>query len=222
MQIDNFFQYVRIFDSYLSVIVISLLTITLSIKAVKQKKQTGEWSYIRLILIGAFVSFCWLTIWEFLFAQTSIDRIISRDIFGINSQGFSIYNIGLAFIITFGLTLVFYGNGWESLYYTPILILFGMLAFHLFTGYSDWLRPYIYGAAFISLLFLYFTAFRIRDNGSLGLAIMFTLAISVLILPSLLGSSIPYLGTILNLASNSFGLFFATGYFKPFKKVGGV
>ncbi|TFF89244.1 MAG: hypothetical protein EU549_01295 [Promethearchaeota archaeon] len=220
MEINIFFDYLNILYLYLSIIVIPLLTFILSFKAVKQRKTTGKWSYIRLLVIGGLFAFSWITIWKFLFDETSINIIISKELYGIDAPGFSLYNIGLLLLVTFGLTIVFYGNGLESMYYAPFLIFFGMLAFHLVTGFSAWLRIYTYIIGFISLIFLYFTGLRIRDNGSLGLAIIFTLAIAALLLRGIDGSFI--LRTILNLGYNIFGLVFAAGYFKPFKKVGGV
>lgn len=221
MTVEDIFLTLGILESYLSITIIPILSIILIIKAVKQKKRTGEWSYIRLLIIGAFLSFCWLLFWEFLFDRTNIKELIPIEIFGQHSSNFSIYNFGLLLIVTFGLTLITYANGWRSMYFTPFFVLIGMFIFFLITGFGEWLLPYIYTSAILSLIFLYITAFRIKDNGSLGLAIMFSLVLSTIIVPDLVRSFIPQIGLYLNYAYHFFGIFLATGYFNPLKKVGG-
>jgi hypothetical protein len=91
---------------------------------------------------------------------------------------FGLYNTLVAMMITIGLTLIFYINRVEFLYYAPIFFFTGMYIFYLFTGFDSWLEDYTTYGGVASIIFLFFTAFRVKDNGALGIAIFFALAFS--------------------------------------------
>ena len=115
-------------------------------------------------------------------------------------------------MVSLGLCLVFYANRLESLYYLSLFIFGGMIIFYYLTGFDAWLEFYIQIAAIISLVFIYFTGFRIKDNGALGLAVFFTLAFSTLII------EMTYVTQILILSYNIFVVILSLGYFRVFKE----
>ena len=114
---------------------------------------------------------------------------------------------------TFALSMVFYANQWESFYYMPFFFFGALTVLYIFTGFYIFLMPYIYITSIIGLTFIYITSFRLKDNGALGIGIFFTLAFM-----TLFTGDIPPTGNILTLIYCVFGLFFAFGYFRPFKQ----
>jgi hypothetical protein len=88
-----------------------------------------------------------------------------------------------------------------------------MFIVFLFTEIAIFLIPYVFAGGVIAVVFLFATAFRLKDNSSLGLAIFATL-----IFPTLFSfAEKTPVGQIFNLAYPIFGILFALGYFKLFK-----
>jgi hypothetical protein len=107
---------------------------------------------------------------------------------------------------------VFYANGFETLYYSSAFIFGGMFITFLLTDYAGFLIPYIFTGGTIAVTFLFVTGFRLKDNGSLGLAIF-----ASLIFPTLISEK-TIIGQLMSLAYPIFGIILAFGYFKPFKE----
>jgi hypothetical protein len=66
--------------------------------------------------------------------------------------------------------------------------------------------------AVFGLLFFYITGFRLKDNGSLGLGIFFTIAFASVIA----GENV--VGDILTFLIAIMGMIIALGYFQPYKQ----
>ena len=64
----------------------------------------------------------------------------------------------------------------------------------------------------MAIIFLFYTGFKYKENGSLGLAIFFLLAVMVLLID---GAA----ATFFNSGYIIFGVIFSLGVFKPFKEV---
>jgi len=115
-------------------------------------------------------------------------------------------------MITAGLTMISYINRIEFMYYTPIAFFTGMYVFYLITGFTGWIEDYITLGGMASVLFMFFTAFRVKDNGALGIAIFFSLAFSTQFIHDTL------IARIIMVSYVVFIIIFSLGLFKPFKQ----
>jgi hypothetical protein len=88
-----------------------------------------------------------------------------------------------------------------------------MFIVFLLTEIAIFLIPYVFAGGVIAIVFLIATAFRLKDNSSLGLAIFATL-----IFPTLMIAENTIVIQIFSLTYPIFGILFALGYFKLFKK----
>ncbi|MHA1916398.1 MAG: hypothetical protein ACW986_18160 [Promethearchaeota archaeon] len=197
--------------NYLSIIVIPIMTIILGVRIVREKQKQGKYNIIRLITFCIFVSLSWMLLWEFLYESTGLNTFLPEDMI-ISIYTFSFYSFGLGIVISLALGIVFYANRLESLYFSSAFIYAGMFITFLLTGYTGFILPYIFIGGVISVTFLYFTGFRLKDNGSLGLAIF-----ASLIFPTLISEK-TIVGQLMSIAYPIFGLILAIGYFKPFKE----
>jgi len=132
--------------------------------------------------------------------------------YGGNYNGFNIYSLVIGLIASMSITIVTLANRWDFLQYTSLFFYGGMILLYAFTGFDAFLEPYIYFAGGGSIIFLYFTAFRVKDNGALAMAIFFTLAFGTVILDVALitGFSVVIYNIVI--------LVFSLGWFKPFKQ----
>ncbi|MHA1148046.1 MAG: hypothetical protein ACTSR8_07345 [Promethearchaeota archaeon] len=163
-------------ENIISIILIPGSAIYLTKKLLNEKKETGNYNYIRLMIIGVFFSLSFLTIMETLYDSGLLKGIITEKEFGQYSDNYSLYNLGLGVMVTFGVTMIFLANRLEAFYYSAFFFFAGIIIFYYLTGFDAWLVPYINFAAVFSLIFLYYTGIRIKDDAPLGLAIIFTFA----------------------------------------------
>jgi len=192
-----------------SAIFIPLATLVLGRKLLKDKKTTGQYNMVRLLIFITFLDFSILALTEFIVKDVLLRAPAVSDPYNAT---FGLYNILVAVMITLGLTLIFYINRVEFLYYTPIFFFTGMYIFYLLTGFDSWLEDYTTLGGVASIVFLFFTAIRVKDNGALGIAIFFTLAFSTQFTDDALVSRIVIISYVV------FIIFFSLGLFKPFKQ----
>jgi len=192
-----------------SAIFIPLATLVLGRKLIKDKKASGRFNMVRVLIFLTFLDFSILTLTE----------VIANDILATPpviivpyDATFGLYNILVAMMITIGLTLIFYINRVEFLYYTPIFFFIGMYVFYALTGFNGWIEDYIIIGGAASVLFMFFTGIRVKDNGALGLAIFFALAFSTQF------THVPLVSRIVIISYVVFIIFFSLGLFKPFKQ----
>lgn len=209
---DLFLQGVQNIGYILSVIVIPLATIIIGRTLLKEKKSTGKLNDIRAIIFFIFFSFSNLVILEFFVRYQIYNSPFLAELFNGSLQGFNLYSLIVGLIASLGLMMVAVANRWDFLHYTSLFIFGGMILLYMLTGFDVILEPYIYLAGGASILFLYLTAFRVKDNGALALAIFFTLAFGTVIFNVAL---ITGLGVLLY---NVVILIFSFGWFKPFKQ----
>lgn len=205
------FNLIEAITNYLGTIIILIMTIILGIRIWREKKNLGKYNIIRIITCGIFLTLTWMLIWEFLYESAGLDTILSEDLI-ISINTFSLYSFGLGLVITLALGIVFYANQWESLYFSSTFIFVGMFITFLLTEYTGFLLPYVFTGGVISVIFLFITGFRLKDNGSLGLAIF-----ASLIFPTLISEK-TIIGQLLSIVYPIFGIILAIGYFKPFKE----
>ena len=194
----------------LSATAIPLAAIILGVKLFREKRRVGKYNYVRLIIFTVFTCFATLSVLEYL-THLNIFPWLNL-IFGYSTTEINLYSILIGTMVSLGLVLVAYANRWEMLYFTPLVFFGGMVVFYFATGFDAWLEMYIQIAGVIVLVFLYFTALRVKDNGALGLAIFFTLVFSTVIIDMSL------INQFIIIAYNIFMMVFVLGYFRVFKK----
>lgn len=204
---------------YFDAFVIPLATAIVGYKLVKEKRQSGKFNPIRMIIFLIFLSFSALGIIEFLVSVLPIKLTLLDEWFGGGIDNFDIYGFIIGTMVSLGVTMVFYAYRWESLYYFMGFIYGGMFIFYLVTGYDAWLETYITLGGILGIVFLYFTAFRVKDNGALGLAIFFTIAFATLAIDFGVDVVNHWVTQISILVYSIFILIFSLGLFKPFKEV---
>lgn len=198
---------------YLDAILIPVATAIVGRKLLKDKKVTGTYNPIRALIFGIFLSFSALGIIEFFLAVSPFELTLLDEWFGEGIENFDLYGFLIGTMVTLGLTMIFYANRWEFLYYSAIFFYGGMLLLFLFTGFDAFLETYIMIAGAVGVIFLYFTGIRVKDNGALGLAIFFTIAFGTILIDN------HWVAQISILVYSVFILIFSLGYFKPFKEV---
>lgn len=205
---DILIENLRIIGYLLSATIIPFASLIIGRKIIKEKKETGRYNYIRLIVFAIFSCFAVMSVLEYLVELS----LFPNELFGYNISSVNFYSILIGTMVSLGLSLVFYANRWEPFYFFSIFIFGGMVIFYYLTGFCAWIEWYIQITAIISLAFMYLTSFRIKDNGTLGLAIFFSLAFSTLIL------DISFVNQIIIIVYNVFILIISLGFFKPFKE----
>ncbi len=207
---DILLESLRQIGYLLSAILIPIATLIVGRKVFKEKKLTEQYNIVRLLTFGIFLCFSLMSFLEFLVELTSLPLL--NELFGFSIESINLYSILIGTMVSLGLCLIFYANRWEPFYFVSFFIFGGMVIFYYLTGFDAWVEIYIQIAAVISLVFIYFTSFRVKDNGALGLGIFFTLAFSTLII------EIPFVTQIIIISYNVFIVILSLGYFKIFKE----
>jgi len=209
---DFFLHGLQYIGSLLNVIIIPLATIIVGRKLLKEKKATGKLNDIRASTFFIFFSFSFLVLLEFLLRLGVYTTPHLANFYGGNYESFNIYSLVTGLIASMAITIITLANRWDFLQYTSLFFYGGMILLYVFTGFDAFLEPFIYIAGGGSIVFLYFTAFRVKDNGALAMAIFFTLAFIpvVLDIALLTGFSV--------ILYNAVILLFSLGWFKPFKQ----
>jgi len=201
---------VELVANYLGIIIIPIMTIILGRKVILERRQIKKLNMIRFVIFLIFLTLSWMLLWEFLYESTPLSAVLNAELI-ILPDTFSFFGFGLGLMITLALAMLTYTNRWESLYYVPFFIFVGMFIVFLLTEIAIFLLPYVFTGGVMAVVFLFATAFRLKDNSSLGLAIFATLVFPTLIAEKTI------VGQILSLTYPIFGLIFALGYFKLFK-----
>ncbi|MFX1419437.1 MAG: hypothetical protein ACFE9N_11000 [Promethearchaeota archaeon] len=205
---DILIEILRVIGYLLSATLIPIATLIVGRKIIKEKRVIGRYNYVRLIVFGIFSCFAVMSVLEYLVELS----LFPSEMFGYNIESVNLYSILIGTMVSLGLSLVFYANRWEAFYFFSLFIFGGMIIFYYLTGFSVWIEWYIQITAIISLAFMYVTSFRIKDNGTLGLSIFFTLAFMTLVL------DLSFINQIIIIAYNVFILILSLGFFKPFKE----
>ena len=193
----------------LGAIFVPIASIILAQKMVKDRRARGKWNFIR---IGIFLSFVLISCVNIGWWVTLYSPIGSPELYNAFEATFGLHEHLNGMNVTFGLMIIVYFFKLETLYLTPLYFYFGMIIFFLFTGFQQLLEGYVKIGGILTIFFLYFTAIKIRDNGALGLSIFSTIAMSVLFIPN------PIVSTLVTIIYIVFMMYFALGYFTPFKE----
>ena len=208
-EILSFFEGMSQWSYLLSAIIVPLAAFILGRKVFKEKRENGQVNPVRFLIFIVFSLFATMTFIEFL-VEINLSPILNQ-IFGSNIETINLYSILIGSMASLGLTLVFYANRWEALYYLTVFIFGGMIIFYYLTGFDAWVEAYIIMAGVGSLIFMYLTGIRLKENGALGIAIIFTLSFSTLLV------EISAINQIIIITYDIFILIFSLGLFKPFK-----
>jgi len=157
-----------------TLVVILIISVILLRRIIKEKKETEAVNTIKILILGIFISLSWALFWEFLYDDTPFTIGLSYETV-MATNTFSLYNMGAALMITFGLTLVCYYNQWKMLYIVPWVILIVLFLMFLTTGYGLALLFYIYSGGILVLSIMIYNSFKLRDNNLLGLCVFFIL-----------------------------------------------
>jgi hypothetical protein len=209
---DLFLNGLESIGSLLNVIVIPLATFIVGRKLVMEKKANGKLNEIRASTFFIFFSYSFLVLLEFLIRLDVYDTPFFAEFYGGNYNSFNIYSLVIGLIASMSITIVVLANRWDFLQHTALFFYGGMVLLYVFTGFDAFLQPYIYLAGGGSIIFLYFTAFRVKDNGALAMAIFFTLAFGIVVL------DIALLTGFSVIIYNILILIYSLGWFKPFKQ----
>ena len=127
----------KFYSEVFSAVFIPLATFLLGWKLFKERKSTGRWNYIRIIIFNTFLCFAFLSIIEYFVTVSPIATPSLKDAFYQENFGGYYFFIGL--MVSLGLILIFYINKWEVLYFAPLYFFGGMCVFYLFTGFYEFL-----------------------------------------------------------------------------------
>ena len=209
---DLFIHGLQYIGSLMNVIIIPLATIIVGRKLLREKKLTGKLNDVRASTFFIFFSFSFLVLLEFLLRLGVYTTPDMANLYGGNYKSFNIFSLVTGLIASLAITIITLANRWDFLQYTSLFFYGGMILLFVFTGFDAMLEPYIYIAGGGSIVFLYFTAFRVKDNGALAMAIFLTLAFVPVVLDIALLTGV---GVVLY---NVVILIFSLGFFKPFKQ----
>jgi hypothetical protein len=202
----------QIIGNFTTIIIAPIMVFIVGRRLWLEYKQSGNINYIRLAILGIFVSFAYAIIPTNLYEVTPLKFFIQEEVIGTSLDKITPYSIAIGTMVTLSLSIIAYANQWRKLYYTPLYVFLGMIVFYLLTGGYDLLyQPYVLLAGVIGLIFFFITGIRLKDNGSIGLGVFFTFSY----LSVIFGESIP--GDIFTILIGTFGLIFALGYFQPYK-----
>ena len=213
MLFDVFQNTISYIGSFLSILLIPIATIIVGLRVLKEKKETGKLNVIRTLIFGIFFNFSLIVILEFITKDTPLGTAKLLEIVTNESNHFTINNFLTGLVVTLGIAMVCYANGLEAFYYSSTFLYGGMFIFYLLTGFDGWLMAYIYVAGAISIVFLYLTGIKFKDNGSLGLAIFFTFVF----VTKAIGFNENLIGVFFVMVYLVFILYFSLGHFKPYK-----
>lgn len=207
--------------NWMTTIIMPMMAIIIAVRVYKEYKEKEKLNYVRLLILGIFIMFNWVLLPSNLSETPPFNTFLNRELIGLDENTINLFSISIGLLISMALTLVAYANNLELLYYTPFSFYLTIIASALLNDFNPFFDTfnviYIYGGAIITVIFFYITGFRLKDNGSLGLGILFSFAIISLVI----GANI--IGDSFLIALGIFGLIFSLGYFAPFKmNEGGV
>lgn len=209
--------FTQFIGNWITIFVIPLMMIIVGIRVIREYRRTNEINFVRLIIFFIFIAFTWAIVPTNLSEVPPFNTVIQQEVIGFSEEIINPYSIALGLMVSFCLVMIFYINQWNSILFTPLFIYGGLLISFLVTGFNPFYNllnmVYIYITAIFGITFFYITGFRVRDNGSLGLGVLFTIAFASLAF----GENI--IGDIFTMLIAIFGLAFSLGFFAPFKNI---
>ena len=113
-------------------------------------------------------------------------------------------------VIVCGLYIVGHANNWTFLKIVPAIYFIAVILLIYLIDFTVLYLPSMLVGYLAVLVFLLYTGFKLKDNGALGLALFF-------ILTTFVGIAESYPKFIMGIIAYSYGVFFALGFFRPYK-----
>lgn len=198
------------FTNLLGVVAIVIMVITLIIKLIDYHDKTNNWDIIRLLMIIWFLGILYFNTWEFLYYNTPLREVIPLSWIDTDYSTIVVQSLSVPVVIVCGLYIVGHANNWLVLKIVPLIYFTIVILLIVLIDFNALYLPSMLIGYLAVLVFLLFTGFKLKDNGALGLAIFF-------ILTTFVGVSESYSKFILGIVAYCYGIYFALGYFKPFK-----
>ncbi len=198
------------FTNLLGVVAIIIMVITMFIKLKDYHDKTNDWDIIRILMIVWFLGILYFNIWEFLYYNTPLHNVIPIYWMDIDYSTIVVQSLSVPVVIVCGLYIVGHANKWVFLKIAPVIYFIIVILLIFLVDFTVLYLPSMLIGYLAVLVFLLYTGFKLKDNGALGLALFF-------ILTTFVGVSESYLKFILGIIAYCYGMFFALGYFRPFK-----
>ena len=198
------------FTNLLGVVAIVIMIITMVIKLNNYHKKTNAWDIIRILMIIWFLGILYFNTWEFLYYNTPLGNVIPISFMDIDYSTIVVQSFSVPVVIVCGLYIVGHANNWILLKIIPAIYFVVVILLIYLINFTVLYFPSMLIGYLAVLVFLLYTGFKLKDNGALGLAIFF-------ILTTFVGVSESYIKAILGIIAYCYGVYFALGYFKPFK-----
>lgn len=194
----------------LGVIAILIMIITLIIKLKDYHEKTKRWDIIRILMIIWFLGILYFNTWEFLYYNTPLQAVIPISWMDIDYSTIVVQSFSVPVVIICGLYIVGHANNWLFLKVVPVIYFIIVILLIYLIDFTVLYLPSMLIGYLAVLAFLLYTGFKLKDNGALGLAIFF-------ILTTFVGVATSYLKFILGIIAYGYGVYFALGYFNPYK-----
>ncbi|MFW9970678.1 MAG: hypothetical protein ACFFDF_10795 [Candidatus Odinarchaeota archaeon] len=194
----------------LGIVAVLIMVITLIIKLKDYHDKTNKWDIIRILMIIWFLGILYFNTWEFLYYNTPLQTVIPTSWIDIDYSTIVIQSYSVPVVIICGLYIVGHANNWLFLKIIPVIYFIIVILLIYLINFTILYLPSMLIGYLAVLVFLLYTGFKLKDNGALGLAIFF-------ILTTFVGISESYVKFILGIIAYAYGVYFALGYFKPFK-----
>jgi hypothetical protein len=198
------------FTNLLGVVAIVIMIITMVIKLTNYHKKTNSWDIIRILMIIWFLGILYFNTWEFLYYNTPLGNVIPIEFMDIDYSTIVVQSFSVPVVIVCGLYIVGHANNWIYLKIVPAVYFIVVILLIYLANFTLLYLPSMLIGYLAVLVFLLYTGFKLKDNGALGLAIFF-------ILTTFVGVSEAYIKAILGIIAYCYGVYFALGFFKPFK-----
>lgn len=198
-------------NNLLGVVAIVIMISIMVFKLKNYKQETDNWDVIRILMIIWFLGILYFNTWEFLYYSTPLNDVIPSSWIAFSYDDIVIQSYSIPVVIVCGLYIVGYANNWKVFKIVPVIYYAILIALVLILNFTLLYIPSMLISYLLVIVFLIYTAIKLKDNGALGLTIFFLLTMFV-------GMTESYLKFILGIISYGFGIYFSLGYFHPLKK----
>ncbi|MBD3188507.1 hypothetical protein GF325_16875 [Candidatus Bathyarchaeota archaeon] len=201
-------------NAFIQLVTIPLMMIIYGRKIMAEREKTGTLNRIKLIIFLAFTLDLYSVVVEdllFLGGVIPMKFYEQELVLGLN-------HLSTGIMVTLGLYFIMYLLDWRVFKYSSVYFFLGILIYFGLTGRDFLYQPFCYVGGVIGVFSLFVVALKIRDDGPLGLSIMYLIALLSLVLEEIAPLDATGIPVMVASAGFIFGLFFVAGYFKPFTK----
>jgi hypothetical protein len=202
-------------NSITQIIIIPIMVFIYSRKIHSEKQLTGNWNTIKLIILTAFLID--------LFSVAVEDLLFMLDIIPMQYYAadmvIALNRMSTGTLVMLGLCFIFYLLNWRTLIYFPLYFFIGIISYWLITGNDILYTIFCNVGGLFGVFSLLYVAIKIKDDGPLGLGIMYLLALISIAMEAIAPLDAIGVPVLITTGEFIFGLFFVIGYFRPFAKI---